>query len=60
MKIIKKIIRKNVLKYLNELLKNFKVKSSGNIPKMGASRASKEMSTLTYITESLKSLKSYV
>ena len=28
----KKVIRKNVLKYLNELLKNFKVKSSGNMP----------------------------
>ena len=32
----KKVIRKNVLKYLNELLKNFKVKSSGNMPKMAS------------------------
>ena len=32
----KKVIRKNVLKYLNELLKNFKVKSSGNIPRMAS------------------------
>ena len=32
----KKIIKKDVLKYLNELLKNFKVKSSGNIPRMSS------------------------
>ncbi len=32
----KKVIRKNVLKYLNELLKNFKVKSSGNMPRMAS------------------------
>ena len=32
----KKIIRKDVLKYLNELLKNFKVKSSGKIPRMSS------------------------
>ena len=32
----KKVIRKNVLKYLNELFKNFKVKSSGNIPRMSS------------------------
>ena len=32
----KKIIKKNVLKYLNELFKNFKVKSSGNLPRMSS------------------------
>ena len=32
----KKVIRKNVLKYLNELFENFKVKSSGNIPRMSS------------------------
>ncbi len=32
----KKIIKKNILKYLNELLKNFKVKSPNNIPKMSS------------------------
>ena len=32
----KKNIKKNVLKYLNELLKNFKVKSSKNMPKMSS------------------------
>ena len=32
----KRVVRKGVLKYLNELLKNFKVKSSGNIPKMSS------------------------
>tara|TARA_Y100000590_G_scaffold31828_1_gene35169 strand:+ start:1487 stop:2944 length:1458 start_codon:yes stop_codon:yes gene_type:complete len=32
----KKIIKKDILKYLNELLKNFKVKSSGNIPGMSS------------------------
>ena len=32
----KKIIKKDVLKYLNELLKNFKVKSFKNIPKMSS------------------------
>ena len=32
----KKVIRKNILKYLNELLKNFKVKFSGDMPKMAS------------------------
>ena len=32
----KKVIKKNVLKYLNELLKNFKVKSFKNIPRMSS------------------------
>ena len=32
----KKIVKKNVLRYLNELLKNFKVKSSSNMPKMSS------------------------
>ncbi len=32
----KKIIKKDVLKYLNNLLKDFKVKSSGDIPKMSS------------------------
>jgi len=32
----KRIIRRDVLKYLNELLKNFKVKSSDNIPRMSS------------------------
>ena len=32
----KKLIKKNVLKYLNELLKNFKVKTSKGIPKMSS------------------------
>ncbi len=33
---IKKTIKKNVLNYLNELLKNFKVISSENLPKMSS------------------------
>ena len=32
----KKIIKKNILAYLNNLLKNFKVKSPGNIPRMSS------------------------
>ncbi len=32
----KKIIQKNVLTYLNGLLKNFKVKSSGDLPRMSS------------------------
>ena len=32
----KKIIHKNVLKYLNHLLNNFKVKSSGDVPRMSS------------------------
>ena len=32
----KKVIKKDVLKYLNELLENFRVKSPGNIPKMSS------------------------
>ena len=32
----KKIIKTNVLKYLNELLENFKVKSYGNMPRMAS------------------------
>ena len=32
----KRIVKKNVLKFLNELLQNFKVKSSKNIPKMSS------------------------
>ncbi len=32
----KKVIRKDVLKYLNELFGTFKVKSSGNIPRMSS------------------------
>ena len=32
----KKVIKQNVLKYLNELLKNFKVKSFDNIPQMSS------------------------
>ena len=32
----KKVIKKNVLKFLNELLKNFKVKSFNNIPRMSS------------------------
>ena len=32
----KKIIKKNILKYLNGLLKDFKVKSSDNLPKMSS------------------------
>ena len=32
----KRIVKKNVLKFLNKLLQNFKVKSSKNIPKMSS------------------------
>ncbi len=32
----KKVIRKNILKYLNELFKNFKVKFSGDMPRMAS------------------------
>jgi len=32
----KKIIKKNILKYLNDLFKNFKVKSSGDLPRMSS------------------------
>ena len=32
----KRIIKKNVLSYLNNLLKDFKVKSSGNLPRMSS------------------------
>jgi len=32
----KRIIKKNTLSYLNNLLKNFKVKSSGNLPRMSS------------------------
>ncbi len=32
----KKVIKKNIIKYLDELFKNFKVKSSGNLPRMSS------------------------
>ena len=32
----KKVIKKNVLQYLNELFKNFKVKFSGDMPRMAS------------------------
>ncbi len=32
----KTIIKRNTIKYLNDLLKNFKVKSNGNIPRMSS------------------------
>ena len=32
----KKVIKRNILKYLNNLLKDFKVRSSNNLPKMSS------------------------